>query len=67
MKYLILSLLLGTMLTATLHAQHIPPPPPLADSVREANIVFTRVEVEAMFPGGQEGWRQFLVKNLRPE
>ena len=32
---------------------------------KEADVIFTRVEVEANYPGGNAGWRDYLVKNLR--
>jgi len=31
----------------------------------DENIVFEKVEVEARFPGGVNGWKEFLQKNLR--
>ena len=36
------------------------------DSTFLENVVFTKVEVEASFPGGMAGWRSFLEKNLNP-
>lgn len=49
-------------------AQNVPPPPPVtADSAKDEDIIFSKVEVEASFPGGQEGWKQYLMKNLHPE
>jgi protein TonB len=33
----------------------------------EENIVFTKVEEPAAFPGGLEGWRNFLERNLKAE
>ncbi len=38
----------------------------LTDTIPQ-NVIFDRVEVEAMFPGGLEAWREFLSENLRPE
>lgn len=36
-----------------------------AHSTNEASeVLFTEVETEAAFPGGQEGWRNYLMKNL---
>jgi GldM C-terminal domain/Gram-negative bacterial TonB protein C-terminal len=35
--------------------------PPQKDSAG-----FDKVEVEASFPGGAEGWKNFLIKNLNP-
>jgi protein TonB len=31
----------------------------------DENIVFEKVEVEARFPGGVNGWKEFLQKNLK--
>ncbi len=33
--------------------------------VNDDNKVFEKVEVEAVFPGGVNGWREFLQKNLK--
>jgi protein TonB len=40
-----------------------PPPPQKSVSVNDKDV-FTEVEVEAGFPGGDEGWKNFLMKNL---
>lgn len=32
-----------------------------------ASKIFSKVEVEASFPGGDDGWRNFLIKNLNAE
>lgn len=49
-------------------AQNVPPPPPVAaDSAKYSDIIFSTVEVEASFPGGLEGWKQYLMKTLHPE
>lgn len=48
-------------------AQDVPPPAVSADSTKPENVFFSKVEEEASFPGGDEGWRQFLMKNLHPE
>jgi protein TonB len=46
----------------------IPPPPPPYNS-NDSSIVddriWTKVEQEAQFPRGNEGWRNFLIKNLQ--
>jgi periplasmic protein TonB len=34
---------------------------------RDENIIWTKVEKEAEFPGGIEGWKNFLIKNLRSD
>lgn len=44
-------------------AAQIPPPPP-ADTDSSLSMIYTRVEVEAGFPGGAEEWRKYLMKNL---
>lgn len=38
----------------------------LAQNADDDNIVFTKVEQEAKFPNGLEGWRKFLMKTLDP-
>lgn len=35
------------------------------DSAFDHNVIFTKVEVEATFPGESEGWSAYLVKNLK--
>lgn len=37
------------------------------DSAEVDLRIFTKVEHEAEFPGGLEGWKKFLMKNLNPE
>ena len=37
------------------------------DSVEVDSRIFTKAEVEAEFPGGLEGWRNFLVKSLNAD
>ena len=64
----ILVLLFVTLISFDIvSAQNIPPPTGSADSTKDENIIFVKVEEEASFPGGDEGWRQFLIKNLHPE
>jgi GldM C-terminal domain/Gram-negative bacterial TonB protein C-terminal len=43
-------------------AQNSPAPSPL----QKDSAAFDKVEVEASFPGGAEGWKNFLIKNLNP-
>jgi hypothetical protein len=40
------------------------PPPPLADTLRNEANIFTKVDVEAAFPGGDAAWKNYLVRNL---
>jgi TonB family protein len=40
-----------------------PPPPPAEDD--SDSIVFTKVEIEAEYPGGAAAWQRFLNRNLR--
>lgn len=35
-----------------------------ADSARDEHIIFTKVETEAAYPGGNDAWVKFLTKNL---
>jgi len=42
------------------------PPPPSYDSAKTENKIFTKVDVEASYPGGDNAWRDFLRKNLTP-
>ncbi len=44
----------------------IPPPPPPIEKVEklDEDALFTRVEVEAEFPGGASAWRSYLQNNL---
>lgn len=37
------------------------------DSVEVDARIFSKVEQEAEFPGGLEGWKKFLIKNLNAE
>lgn len=57
-KALVISCL---FICATVHAQV----PPSIDSVTINPKVFTRVETEASFPGGDPAWRTFLMRNLK--
>ena len=40
-----------------------PPPPPVQDSNDLNGKRFDLVEIEASYPGGSEGWLQYLMKN----
>ncbi|MBL7701924.1 MAG: energy transducer TonB [Ferruginibacter sp.] len=62
MKHLT-SLFLFFCFSTISNAQNVPPLP--SDSTE--NVIFSQVEQEAVFPGGDEGWRQYLIKNLHPE
>ena len=57
-------LLLFIITTYSLFSQDVPPPPPRVDS-SEGNV-FEKVDVEAIFPGGNAAWRKYLEKNLNP-
>ncbi len=37
------------------------------DSDGPDNKIFTKVDVEANFPGGNDAWRKYLIKNLNPD
>jgi protein TonB len=36
-----------------------------ADTIHDASIIFTKVEVEAEYPGGKQAWIQYLTQNLK--
>jgi len=57
---------LFVLLTTKLFSQTTDPPPPPADSVVTGDKVFEKVDVEAIFPGANMGWRKHLEKNLDP-
>lgn len=59
--------ILLVMIFSAIHSvqAQIPPPPPPVDSINYEKIIFNKVETEAGFPGGQEGWKQYLIKNLQ--
>ena len=58
MKFIhrILSLLLPALVCSVSYSQ--------TDSTQPNTTIFTRVDKEAEFPGGEAGWRKFLEKNL---
>lgn len=63
MKYLLNLLVLLCCFSCLSKAQDtIPAPPPIAKTPEDA--VFTRVEVEASFRGGEAAWRKYLSGNL---
>jgi TonB family protein len=37
----------------------------LPDTANPNQMVFTKVDVEAEYPGGQQGWYDYLIKNLK--
>jgi hypothetical protein len=39
---------------------------PVSDSMVDGGGIFQKVEIEAYFPGGEPGWRSYLVQNLNP-
>jgi hypothetical protein len=51
--------------SAMVHAQV--PPPPLSDTAKTDDRIFTKVDIEAAYPGGDEAWRNFLQKNLNAD
>jgi periplasmic protein TonB len=44
--------------------KNIPIAKPIVQNEEEENQVFTKVEVDAEFPGGQNGWLKYLQKTL---
>lgn len=39
--------------------------PPAADTFHIDERIFTRVDVEASFPGGAPAWKDYIIKNLK--
>lgn len=64
MKHFLILPVLCLLLSVKSFAQ-FPPPPPY-DSAKTENKIFTKVDVEASYPGGDNAWRDFLRKNLNP-
>jgi hypothetical protein len=60
--YKIVFLFLLSFLSASAYSQDTPAP----DSVIADGNTFLQVDSEASFPGGFDGWRKFLEKNLNP-
>ena len=51
-------------ITGVFAQKPVQPPPPY-DSITVDDRIFTKVEVEADFVGGNEGWKKFLMANLK--
>ena len=62
MKHAILTFILFFGGLISVAAQNVPPPPPISDSAEIR--IFTKVDVEASFPGGEPAWRTYLTQNL---
>lgn len=65
---------LALIITGILSYAQNDTPPPVPDmpsppkiKINTDSVIFERVEIEASFPGGENAWREFLQKNLRPE
>lgn len=56
------SALLILICFATIGFSQAPPPP--SGPVNDSDKIFTRVEVEASFPGGGDAWMKYLTKHL---
>lgn len=66
MKIIYISALILIFANIAVNAQtldKIPPPPPPTEKLDE-DVIFTKVEVEAQFPGGLKEWSTYLQKNL---
>jgi periplasmic protein TonB len=67
-KYLLLTFFFNAFIFSKAQTKVPPPPPPAPLVVKKANqkndVVFTQVETEAKFNGGDTAWRNFLVRNL---
>jgi protein TonB len=64
MRYIVLTSFLFFRGIISVTAQNVPPPPPLLADSSGGIKIFTKVEVEASFPGGEAAWRKYLVTNL---
>ena len=64
MKYIFFALVVLFGGIESVNAQNFPPPPPPVDSMGIDNKIFTKVDVEAAFQGGDVGWRKYLQQNL---
>lgn len=62
MRYYKILLPFSLLSSACLSAQLNP-----TDSIRTKDIVFDKVEVEAAYPGGDQAWKTYLMKNLNPD
>lgn len=49
------------LFSVQIFAQVTPPP---YDTTKTDDRIFTKVDVEAAYPGGEEAWRNYLIKNL---
>ncbi len=67
MKYIVIAVVLLFGKPVLINAQNFPPSPPLVYDSIETSKIFTKVEVEAEFPGGEAGWRKYLMQNLQLE
>jgi hypothetical protein len=54
--------------TSAVTEAQVPPPPPLdtANMIKDKGV-FVKVEVEAVYPGGEKMWSTYLSGNLNPE
>ena len=66
MKFLLL--LLTLTIYSCLSAQNTPAPSSITDSMSQYSKdtvgIFTKIDVEASYPGGLPAWRKFLEQNL---
>jgi hypothetical protein len=65
MKYATILLMLLTVITTSSCFSQVVTPP--ADTIDVDGKTFTRVEIEASFPGGDARWRMYLEKTVNPD
>lgn len=70
MKYFLLVIVFfNTLVCMSQNTEAVSPPPPSKTTKPifsdDEDKIWTKVEQEAVFPGGNEGWRNFLVANLK--
>lgn len=61
----ILVLIFSAVVKAQTEIPSQPPPEASYDLGEDTLKVFDKVEVEAAFPGGNEAWKQYLMRNFR--
>jgi periplasmic protein TonB len=65
-KYLLLTFFFNAFIFSKAQTKVPPPPPPLVvkKATQKNDVVFSTVEIDAQFNGGDTAWKNFLLKNL---
>jgi periplasmic protein TonB len=67
MKHIIIMVVFFSAAFSSYGQSNIPAPPLLENKTGDTSKIFTQVEFEAQFPGGDNGWRGYLIKNFDVE